>query len=238
MIQTEKISYDGPGGPFYGSVSWDDKTAGARPGVLIAPTFKGLSEFEINKAVELAKLGYTGFAIDLYGNGKSTDNPEEATAMMSELNNNRPLLSQRMNAAFQAMIALAQVDEARTAAIGFCFGGKCVLDLGRSGAELKGIVTFHGIYDPPPQNDNPFKAAVLLLHGWEDPLAPPEQLINIARELTAKQVDWQVCGYGHTGHSFTNPKANFPERGMFYQPSADKRAWQAMCYFFNELFSL
>ena len=124
-----------------------------------------------------------------------------------------------------------------TFAIGFCFGGKCVLDLARSGADTRGVVSCHGLYDAPTDTGaRPITAAILVLHGWDDPLAPPSRLVELGRELTHRGADWQLHAYGHTGHSFTNPKAQAPDQGLAYQPASDARAWQAMRGFFAELF--
>lgn len=238
MIQTETITYhDAEGNAFEGSISWDNANNEKRPGILVAHTFKGQGEFENNKAIELAKLGYVGFAIDMYGKGRRATVPDEAFALMAELDNDRSLLLQRVNLALETLKKHALTDEDKLGAIGFCFGGKTVLDLARSGADIKGAVSFHGVYDPPNiEYTAPIKASVLVLHGWEDPLAKPEQTVALAQELTQRKADWQILAFGHTGHAFTNPQAKFPERGMFYQPDANRRSWKAMVHFFEERF--
>ncbi|EDX84595.1 dienelactone hydrolase family [Synechococcus sp. PCC 7335] len=226
------------GNPFEGTVSWDDTHSEPRPGVMITSTFMGQSDFETQKAELLAELGYVGFAIDVYGQGKRATSPEEAGSLMAVLNGDRALLASRMALALKTIRALPQVDESQIAAIGFCFGGKCVLDLARSGADVKGVVSFHGIYDPPPvaQAKN-ISAAVLVLHGWEDPLSPPEQTVALADELTQKEADWQIHMYGHTAHAFTNPKAQAKAEGMFFVPSAAERGWKVMQDFLSEQLS-
>jgi dienelactone hydrolase len=204
---------------------------------MVAHAFGGQSQFDTEKAEALAELGYVGFAIDIYGQGKRATSPAQANALMSELNDNRPLLLVRMQAAYQALCDLPQVEEHNTAAIGFCFGGKCVLDIARSGAPLRGVASFHGVYDPPPAKMlSPIRAAVMILHGWEDPLATPEQLAGLANELTSAGADWQICTYGHTGHSFTNPKAQARDTGFYYSALASARSWAAMTKFLDEVF--
>lgn len=239
MIKTETIIYkDSLGAEFEGTISWDDSHQQKRPGILVVHTFRGQVEFETNKAIELAKLGYVGFAIDLYGKGKRAKVKEEADALMKEMNDNRPLLLKRVLLGLTELQTHPIVDETKIGAIGFCFGGKTVLDLARSATDIKGVVSFHGVYDHPGIiNTQPIKASVLVLHGWEDPLAKPEQTVALAQELTERQADWQILAFGHTGHAFTNPQANFRDQGMFYQANADKRSWKAMVNFFEEKFA-
>jgi dienelactone hydrolase len=237
LIITETFTYPGPGGPFQGTISWREDHSPRRPGVMVAHAFGGQSQFETEKAQALAELGYLGFAIDIYGQGKRATSPAQANTLMSEMNDNRPLLLARMEAAYQALRSLPQVEEHAVAAIGFCFGGKCVLDLARGDAPLRGVVSFHGVYDPPPENTlSRISSAILVLHGWDDPLATPEQLGGLANELTAAGADWQICAYGHTGHSFTNPKVQARDAGFYYSASASNRSWNAMITFLGEIF--
>ena len=237
MIITKTIQYNDVENTYEGYMSWDSEIPTKKPGILIAPTFKGQSDFENKKAEELAKMGYVGFAIDLYGKGIRAGTPEEAQQLMDTLNNNRPLLLQRMQLALSTLQNHEQVDANRLGAIGFCFGGKCVLDLARSGAAIKGTVTFHGVYDKPDiLYHAPISSSILVLHGWEDPLANPDQTVALAKELTERGADWQLHAFGHTGHAFTNPNAKFPEKGMFYQEQSNYRAWKLMSDFLEEKF--
>ena len=239
MTVTEKIVYkDAAGSAFEGTVSWDESKTQPLPGVMVSPTFRGQSSFETEKAELLAKMGYVGFAIDLYGQGIRASSPEEASELMDTLDKNRPLLLERMQLCTDTLRQLSQVDENKIAAIGFCFGGKCVLDLARSGEDIKGVVSLHGIFDPPPQPvAKEIRAAVLACHGWEDPLAPREQIVALADELTQSKADWQIHLHGHTGHAFTNPQAQSPETGMFFNPAADERSWKMMQDFLAEQFA-
>jgi dienelactone hydrolase len=134
------------------------------------------------------------------------------------------------------MRAQDDVDESRVAAIGFCFGGLCVLDLARSGADINGVASFHGLLTPPPDSDDArISSKVLVMHGWDDPMATPEHLVALGRELTRKEADWQFHAYGNTMHAFTNPLADNPDFGTVYQADADRRSWASMKAFLSEV---
>lgn len=237
MIKSEKLIYYIDQLPFEGVISWDDEWLDPKPGIMIAPTFRGQTDFEVQKSRALAKLGYISFAIDLYGQGRRASTSEEANALMGELNSNRQLLKERITKTLTEFRKHPRVDIAHIGAIGFCFGGKCVLDLARSGADVKGVVSFHGIYDSPSiQYSSDIHASILVLHGWDDPLARPQALTALAGEMTNRNADWQIIAFGHTGHAFTNPNVHDREGGMFYQEKSNRRAWLAMENFFKELF--
>lgn len=237
MIKTEKYLYEIDDTTYEGYLSWDEKVKGKRPVVMIAPTFRGQSEFEITKAEELAEMGYLGFAVDLYGQGRRASTPEVATMLMNELNNNRPLLRARFLSVLEEIRSHALADPEKMGAIGFCFGGKCVLDLARTGTSINGVVSFHGIYDAPDHLESTsIPASVLVLHGWDDPLARPDSTVQLANELTRKGAEWQILAFGHTGHAFTNPNAKDEKGGMFYQPLSNARSWSKMKSFFEEVF--
>ncbi len=217
---------------FIGRLVWDPAHGDSQPGVLIAPAFGGLGPYEIARAEELAALGYAVLAVDYYGDGKRAGSTEEAFALMGQLNDDRPLLTRRMNCALDALGSLPMVN-GRLGAMGYCFGGKCVLDLARSGAGLQAAVSIHGVYDPPAEIHD-IKPSVLILHGWDDPLAKPDDLLALTGELTHHCQDWQVLAFGHTGHAFTNPAAQAPEQGMFYSPRAADRSWESLTRFLSE----
>lgn len=231
-VNTRDISHEGPGGPFHGRFAWDDAATGPRPAVLIVPSFMNRTAFEDDKAEKLAAMGYAAFAMDIYGQHRQPGGMDEAWTLMSAVNNDRRLLAERITTAWDRMRAEPEADAARTAAIGYCFGGKCVLDLARSGADVAGVVAFHGLFDPPPFETAPrIGAKVLALHGWDDDLAKPEAVVAFAQEMTDKGADWQLHAYGHTVHAFTN--YNRPD---MYRADADHRSWQAMTNFLVELF--
>ncbi len=239
MIKTESIIYKDPQSDhtFEGVISWDNDIPGKRPGVLVAHAFGGQSQFDVDKSIELAKLGYVAFAIDMYGKGRRGNSPEESRELMNELNSDRPRLLKRILLALEVLKENQWVDTTKLGAIGFCFGGKCVLDLARSGAEIRGVVSFHGLLDKPGiECSKPIVSAILVLHGWDDPMATPEQTIELTKEMTENNADWQLLAFGNTGHAFTNPKADSFEDGLFYKESADNRSWIAMTGFFTEVF--
>ena len=237
MIVSKTLIYHDAHQSYEGVIAFDEDIHQQRPAVLVAHTWMGITQFEIDKAIALARLGYVGFAIDMYGQGRRPGNAAQAGEMMHELTDNRALLKERINLALNVMKSEEMVDESKTGAIGFCFGGKCVLDLARSNADIKAVVSFHGILDSPIiPNPDTIDCGVLVLHGWDDPLATLTQLENFAREMTKRKADWNIHAYGHTGHAFTNPNANRPGEGMFFQEKTNNRAWQSMELFFEEHF--
>jgi dienelactone hydrolase len=213
------------------------KGDGPHPVVMVAPAYRGLDDFVKERADWLATLGYIGFAVDYYGNGRLASDMDEASAMMQALNNDRPSLRARMLAALETARTLPNADPSRIAAMGFCMGGKAVLDLARSGATLSGVIGFHGVFDAPPEGCETMNTSVLLLHGWDDPLATPQQAVDLAAELTAHCNDWQMLAFGNTAHSFTNPAAQAPEAGNVYSKRANDRAFAAMLAFLKERFA-
>lgn len=236
-IKTEKLEYQDSYNTYEGVVAYDQEITTKRPLVMIAHAFGGQSKFEENKAIELAKLGYIGFAIDIYGKGIRAKSPEEAQQLMDVLNSDRKLLRARMKASLECARNFLLADETKIGAIGFCFGGKCVLDLARSGEKISGIVTFHGIFDAPKfDQDKKILSPLLILHGWDDPLALPRDTISLANELTRKDADWEINAYGNTTHAFTNPNAKFPEKGLVYNQRSNDKAWSRMKIFFENNF--
>ena len=236
-IRRRTIVHDGPGGPFEGVFAWDDAVTGARPAVLVIPNVLGQKEADNQKAEALAALGYAAFACDVFGQGKRTQRGEGASRYMDALNADRGLLRDRLAASLAACIAQEEADPGRVAAIGFCFGGKCVLDMARAGLPIRGGVSFHGVYDRPDTGPAaPIAAALLICHGWDDPLGPPDALVALGDELTAAGADWQIHAYGGAGHGFTDVSLREAGDGFGHEPRADRRSWAAMCYFLQELF--
>jgi len=240
-IVRETIVYQGPGGPFEGVIAYDEEVEQARPGVLVLPNVLGQKESDNQKAEDIARLGYVGFACDVYGQGRrKTRGDADYARYMNEMDADRTLLRDRLAAALTVLKDRAEVDPGRTAAIGFCFGGKCALDMARSGQNVLGVVSFHGVYDAPDYAiATPIAAKVLVCHGWDDPLGPPETVSALAAELTGAGADWQVHASGNAGHAFTDQSlkgAAPPRPGIGYDEKADQRSWQAMKDFLTELF--
>jgi len=230
------IEYQHDGVTLEAFMAWDDGHAGPRPGVLVSHAWGGRGDFECDKARELARLGYCGLAIDVYGKGVRGSNPEQNAKLMQPLLDDRPLLQARMAAALATLRAQAEVDARRTAALGYCFGGLCVLDLARSGADVAGVVSMHGLFHAPGNTaGTPIRAKVLALHGHDDPMVPVEAVQALQTELTAAGADWQIHVYGGTMHAFSNPAANAPDHGTVYNAAADRRSWNSTRDFLAEV---
>ncbi len=235
-VTTQAIDYSHNDVQLEGFFAYDNKRPQPLPAVLISHAWGGRDEFVCNKARKLAELGYAAFALDMYGKGIIGSGPEENARLMNPLMNDRRLLQDRITTALETVRKLPQVDPKRIAAMGFCFGGLCVLDLARTGADLRGVVSFHGLFLPPGNTrGNKIKAKVLVLHGHDDPMAPPDQAANLAKELTEAEADWQIHIYGNTLHAFTNPMANDRSFGTVYDETADRRSWESLRNFLAEV---
>jgi dienelactone hydrolase len=237
-IKTQTIEYKEGDTTLEGYLAYDTAGAAKKPGVLVVHDWTGLRETMKKKAEALAKLGYVAFAADIYGKGVRPTDPTEAGKTAGIYKNNRTLLRARATAGLNELEKQPNVDKSKIAAIGFCFGGTTVLELARSGADINGIVTFHGGLDSPhPEDGKNIKAKVLILHGADDPYVPADQVKAVESELTNAKVDWQLVKYSGAVHSFTIPEAgNDNSKGAAYNERADKRSWQAMRDFFNEIF--
>ena len=210
-----------------------------RPCVLVGHAWAGQLKSEHDHARRMAEWGYVGFAWDVYGKGVRGDASGDNTPLIAPLLADRALLRSRLLAAIEAAKANPLVDASRVAVIGFCFGGLCALDVARAVVpEVKGVVSFHGLFMPPelgPQS--PITSKVLVLHGFDDPLAPPEAMVALQHELTEAQADWQLHAYGNTAHAFTAEAANKPEQGLAYQPDSARRAWATTQAFLEDCLS-
>jgi len=237
-IATTFVEYSDGETTFEGYVAHAED-AGKQPCVLLAHDWSGLNGGMRQRAEEVARLGYTAFAIDVFGKGVRGDEQGDNSALMAPFLADRALLRRRLLAALEAAAKHPAVDTANIGAMGYCFGGLCVLDLARAAPPLlKGVVSFHGIFYPPALGDQPtITAKVLILHGWDDPMAPPDHVVGVAKELTEAGADWQIHAYGHALHAFTFEGAYAPERGIAYDAKADRRSWAAMRGFFEEVFA-
>lgn len=210
---------------------------GKHPLVILCHAWKGRDEFICEKAQRIAQRGYVGFALDMYGRGILGKTKEENAALKKPFQQDRHLLQRRVLRVLEVSSRLPYVDSKRVAVIGFGFGGLCALDLARSGADLKGSVSIYGHFDPlPAQLAQPIRAKILVLHGYNDPVVPQEELRHFAKEMNEAKVDWQAHVYGNAMHAFATPEANDPEAGILYNPAAAKRAWIAILNFLDEIF--
>lgn len=209
-----------------------------KPLVLVAHDWSGRRQFATDTADYLANLGYIGFALDMYGKGVFGEdgNVELNSSLMNPLANDRTLLRRRVLAGFDAAKRLPQANPSEVAAMGFCFGGMCVLELARAGADVKGVVSLHGLLSAGAAANEKITAKILCLHGFDDPMVPPEQVLAFEQEMTEADVDWQLHSYGNTLHAFTNPGANNPGAGTQYCERAKTRAYTSLNLFLEEVF--
>ena len=238
-MQTHDVDYRHGAVNLRGYLAFDETAAERRPGVLVFHEGLGLGDFAIARARMLAELGYVAFAADMFGDRRQARNLQEVAKLVGDLRDEPQMLRARGRAALAKLAALPQVDANRIGAIGFCFGGSVVLELARGGADLKAVVSFHGVLATrTPAVSGNVKASVLVCTGADDPLAPPEQIKAFEDEMRAADVrDWQVISYGNTLHGFTNPAADGSMlRTALYSEQADRRAWASMRSLFNEVF--
>ena len=236
MLNTKKIEYYDGDTLLEGYCAYEGNNE-KKPVVLVVHDWSGRNDFASQKAEKLAELGYVGFAIDMFGKGVIGRTKEEKSALIQPLMDNRTALQHRILAAFEVAKKLDAADPKNIGAIGFCFGGLCVLDLARSGADVKGVVSFHGLLHAPEDAlEHTIKAKILALHGFDDPMVTPDKVMDFGEEMTHAKADWQLDIYGNTMHAFTNPQANDPGFGTVYNKKADTRSWISMREFFQEVF--
>lgn len=237
-LQPKTVEYTQDGKTFEGYLVYDDSFTGKRPGVMVVHEWKGLGDYAKMRADKLAGLGYVAFAADMYGKGIRAETHEQAAALSKPYLSDRQLMRKRAEAAFDVLRKHELVDPARLAAIGYCFGGAAVLEMARSGMDLKGVVSFHGaLATPSPAKKGEVKAKVLVFTGANDKFAPQTDVENLEKEFTEADADWQVVVFSNTYHSFTVPEAgNDPSDNIAYNPEADSRSWEGMQTFFHEIF--
>jgi dienelactone hydrolase len=234
-IRTETVAYKHGDTTLEGFLAYDASNKNKRPGVLIVHQWKGLTDYEKKRAEMLAKLGYVAFAVDIYGKGIRPADNQAAAAEAGKYKSDRTLLRARARAGLAELQKQGLVDSKRIAAIGYCFGGTTVIELARSGAEIAGVVSFHGALDSPtPEDGKKIKCKVLALHGADDPFVPAKDVAAFEDEMRQAKVDWQLVKYGGAVHSFTDWNAKM--EGAAYNEKADKRSWEAMKEFFGEMF--
>ena len=238
-VITQPVAYMHDGVSLEGYLAYDDAIAGKMPGILVVHEWWGLNDYARSRAEGLARMGYVAFALDMYGKGKSTEHPDQAAKWMKAVNANMDGWLQRATAGLEVLKKQPRVDTSRMAAIGYCFGGATVQILAYGGADLKGVVSFHGSLIPASaEQAGRTRAKILICHGAQDPMNQPDALNAYVNGMNASSIDWQMIAYGGTRHSFTNPDAD--KRGMAalaYNPSADRRSWQHMTFFLDEVLS-
>ncbi|MEO7635194.1 MAG: dienelactone hydrolase family protein [Sphingomicrobium sp.] len=206
------------------------------PTVILFPTIAGISKLEIGFAERLAEAGYNGLCADLYGEQFRGCDRKTGGEQMKRLQADRSGLRERLLAVVEAARGLPESD-GRIAAIGFCFGGQCALDLARSGANVAGVASFHGLFDPPRLPQAPIGAKVIAFHGWDDPMVPPDKVVALGRELSEADCDWQIHAFGGTVHGFTNRDADkLGSPAVRYSDVATRRSWRMLADFLTELF--
>ena len=241
-IRGEEVTYRVGDTTLRGYFAWDPGRTEPRPGILVVHEWWGHNDYVRGRARMLAEAGYVALAVDMYGEGKNTENPEEAQRFVMEAVGSPDVAQARFAAAVDLLKGRDETDASRIAAIGYCFGGAVALQMARFGAELAAVASFHGTLSPqgPPASAGTFEAKVLVLHGAEDPLVPREQLESFTREMEAAGVDYRIVEYDGATHAFTNPAAT--ERGkqtglpLAYDEAADRESWAELLAFLAELF--
>lgn len=238
-IHTETIEYTQGGMPLDGFLAYDDSSDKARPGVLLIPDWMGVGDYAKSRARQLAELGYVAFAADIYGKGVRPADAKEASGLAGKYKGDRPLYRQRLEAGLAQLTSSKLVAPGQVAAIGYCFGGTGVLELARSGAKVKGVVSFHGgLGTPTPRDAKNIQCPVLVLHGADDPFVKPDEVAAFKKEMADAGVQYEFIAYPGAVHSFTRPDAGSdPGKGVAYNKEADEKSWAAMKKFFSRIFA-
>lgn len=238
-IKTEEVEYTHDGQTLNGFIAWDDAVEGKRPGVLVVHEWWGLNDYARRRATMLAELGYVAFAADMYGEGKTTEHPQEAGQWATQVRQNQSAWRERGLAGLKQLAEHPLVDTTRMAAIGYCFGGSTVLQLNYAGADLKGVVSFHGALSPADEGaGEKMQGRILVCHGANDAFIPDTAVQAFRAALDREQADYQIIYYGGARHSFTSPEASARNlENIEYNQEADERSWIHMQVFFDEIFA-
>jgi dienelactone hydrolase len=236
-LTTRTVEYRQGDAVLEGWLAFDPAATGKRPGVIVVPNWMGVNAQAKASAEKLARLGYVALVADVYGKGIRPASGKEAGPLAGKYKGDRPLLRARVNAALDELKRQPNVDGARLAAIGYCFGGTTALELARSGAPVAGVVSFHGgLGSPTPADARQIKGKVLALHGADDPFVKEDEVKGFEDEMRAAGVDWQLVKYSNAVHSFTDQDAGSDNsKGAAYNAAADRRSWEAMKDFFAEV---
>ncbi len=236
-LHTEHVEYTHGETVLEGYLAYDDAIRDKRPGVLVVHEWKGLNAYAMGRAEQLAKLGYIAFAVDMYGKGILAKDHEEAAKLSGAYRNDRQLMRARIQAALEAFKQQPLIDPSRIAAIGYCFGGTTVLELARSGADVKGVASFHGGLDTPhPEDAKQIRGKVLVLQGADDKFTI-DGVGTFEKEMKEAGVDYRLIMYPGAVHSFTVPEAGSdPSTGMAYNAQADAQSWTVLQQFLADIF--
>jgi dienelactone hydrolase len=237
-ISTKTFEYKDGETTCVGYLAWDDTVVSARPTVLVNHAWSGRDDFAEGVAIQMAANGYVGIALDNYGDGAQPETIDEKMAFMGPLKENRKALLKRLTAGYKAAAALPMVDADAMAAIGFCFGGLCTLDMARAGLDLKAAISCHGLLDAPDLKPGKITADILACHGWDDPMAPPDHVVVFGAEMVAAGCDWTLMAFGNTQHAFMVPDANNADMGLVYNKSAADQSWAATFDLLRKHFAL
>lgn len=238
-IKSKAVSYDDEGTPLEGYLYWDDAVDGERPGVLVIHEWWGLNDYAKKRARMLAELGYVAFAADMYGGDRVTKQPDQAREWMQEVTVDPELWRLRAAAGLAQLEDSELVDDDRMAAVGYCFGGGTVMQMAYGGADLDGVVSFHGSLPAAPEASyGKIEPEILVLHGQADSFIAPEVVTNFQDKLEEAGANWEMDIYGGVRHGFTNPDAaDYGIDNLAYDAQADARSWQRMQTFFDEIFA-
>ena len=236
-VHAETVEYHDGDTVLEGYLAYDEASPNPRPGVLVVHEWKGLNDYAKRRAGQLAGLGYIALAVDMYGKGVRAKDHDEAAKLSGMYRNDRALMRRRILAGYEELKRQPLTDASRIAAIGYCFGGTAALELGRSGADVLGIVTFHGgLSNPAPADAANIKGQVLVLHGADDTFVPPEEVAAFEAEMRQAGARYRLIKYPGAVHSFTVPEAGSdPSAGMAYNAEADAQSWEAMRAFLSEV---
>jgi dienelactone hydrolase len=241
-IKEQPVTYSDGSTTMKGFVVYDDARSGKRPGIVVVHEWWGITPHVRAEARDLASQGYTAFVADMYGDGKTADNPQDASLLSGEVRTDPALMQARFNAARQELAKQPTVNPDRIGAVGFCFGGAVVLDMARTGSDLAGVAAFHPGLDPAGERAEPgkVKSKVLVLTGSADPFVKPESIDAFKGEMSAAKVSYRYITYPGALHAFTNPDATALGKkfniGIKYDADADKKSKAEAKKFLAEVF--
>src|SRR5262245_42162602 len=235
-VVTKTIDYEYDGAKLKGFLAYDDSTSEKRPGVLVVHEWWGLNDYAKDRCKKLAELGYVAFAVDMYGDGKSVDHPDDARKMSGLVRENVKVWRGRAEAGLKQLKAQPNVDGDKIAAIGYCFGGSTCLQLAYSGADLKAVATFHAALPTPTEAEaKAIKPKMLICHGDADAFIPADAIKNFKAALDKAGTKYEFIGYKDVVHSFTVPEADKHNiKGMKYDKAADEDSWKRMRALFKD----